>query len=769
MSQVTPQSDPSPGRGLPLSAATALVLAVVLSLGVFWLTTSGESPVGVDLNLSPGDAAALVGNDGQVPVTTRAPAPPADDGMSAMEEPGILAAPPTTVAPAASRTGAGGEDSMSSAFSVLAMASEITNMGPTEVGFVTNFPEVAYEWQRVEITLDGPFDVIWLGELNGNLVSVGNVWSIESEGAEGHRVVTAESPNGLDWQVAGELDLPNGTWVSRVVSDGERIYVLADSWNEADGTNTTLLYSSDDGVVWDERRLDLRAGSDEHLHVQNAAAGPAGLAIAVSFDSYPEQEPSLLDFGDVQLELDHRSGTYKLFDAASGDELLSGSLDDIYGSSADGQTIYHPETGELLTTVPWEIWENAFNRFYEGRGVGSPLPLPISSVEPEDPPVISIEHDGYVIVIDEYAYEFWVADAESGEQIASGSMEFVYQSPPPQFVDPDSGEVLLSVTWDEWYRAEEESYRLLGTYHYEYTSRTELLTSTDGVSWQSTEIPARQGAHVSSLVPTESGFIAMVNTYGEFGDQRSVWSLRDGAWTSTEAESADLWLHQVAMAQTGFFAVGDGSGGPALWSSPDGVSWVSEFAIVPQDDGSYVSLSAVAADESGTVGALARREKWNEYEPLVIEKDGYTLRFEEADIALRVVDAAGVDVLVLDWYSFEEDAFSDVATWDDGVTYINLDNGDVIAIPDEEAYAAIETRWEDQGAMGLSVFLKDGATWSEAIVEVEGGMSGGNRLLMIDGRIIIGGSYWQGGEELYRSEVVETGSFVVIVGTPIGG
>jgi len=771
MSQVTPQSDPSPRHGLPLNAVTALVLAVVLSLGVFWLTSSGESPVGVDLDLAPGDVAALTGDGQGDPVTTTAPEPvaPTDDGMVAMEEPGVLAAPPTTVAPAATRTGFGGDSALSSEFSVLAMVNDITDMGPTEVGFVTNFPEVVYEWQRVEVPLEGASDVVWLGELKGNLVAVSTLWSDGIEGGEGHRIATSISADGLDWREAGTYDLPNGTWVSRVVSDGDQIYVFADSWNEADRTNSAHLYTSGDGLSWAERPLDLDAGSDERVYVQNAAAGSAGLVLAVSFESYPQEEPALLDFGDLQVELDHRAGVYTLRDAATGEEMLSGSLEDIYGWSEDGQTIYDPDTGELLTTVPWEIWENAFSRFYEGRGAGSPLPLPIAPIEPETPPLITIEHDGLVIVVDENAYEFWVSDAESGEEIASGSLEFVYQSPPPRFVDPDTGEVLLSVTWDEWYRAEEEAYRHFESRNYEYSSRTELLTSADGTNWQATEIPTRQGAHVSYLMPTGSGFVAMVNTYSEFGDQRSVWTLRDGAWTSAESETSDLWLYQVAMAGSDFFGVGDGSGGPALWSSPDGVDWVSEFAIVPQDDGSYVSLAAVAADESGTVGALARREKWNEYQPLVIEKDGYSLRFEEGDIALRVIDSSGVEVLALGWYSLEEGTAADIVTWDDGTTYINLDNGDVIAIPDDEAYAAMESRWDDQGELGLSVFLKDGATWSEAIVEVEGGMSGGSQLLMLDGRIIIGGAYWERGGELHHSEVVETGSFVVIVGTPVAG
>jgi hypothetical protein len=332
----------------------------------------------------------------------------------------------------------------------------------------------------------------------------------------------------------------------------------------------------------------------------------------------------------------------------------------------------------------------------------------------------------------------------------------------------ETGEILLSVTWDEWHRAEEQSYMQFESSYYEYRSRTELLTSVDGETWLSESVPNRNGAHVSNLIATEDGFVAMVNSYGEFGDHRSVWSYAGGAWSSVDTEFSDFWMHQIAITNEGMLGVGEGPGGPALWSSTDGIAWMSEFAVVPQDDGSYVSLSGVAADESGTVGVIARKEKWSEYQPLVIEHDGYTLTFEDGETVLRVTDSSGETVLSLGWEDFEADGGSDAVTWEDGTTFINLDNGDVIAIADDDAYSAMESRWADQGEMGLSVFVKADGRWGEAIVDVEGGLGGASQLYMVDGKMIIGGTYW-GNFEPYRSDIPVGGSFVILVGTPLGG
>jgi hypothetical protein len=153
----------------------------------------------------------------------------------------------------------------------------------------------------------------------------------------------------------------------------------------------------------------------------------------------------------------------------------------------------------------------------------------------------------------------------------------------------------------------------------------------------------------------------------------------------------------------------------------------------------------------------------------VIDQDGYTLTFENGETVLSVADSgSGEIVLEIGWEAFEQEGGLETITWDDGVTYIELDNGDVVAISDEKAFEAMEARWSDQGERGISVFLNDGNRWSEAIVDVEGGLNGATQLYMVDGQIFIAGSYW-GGIESYRSDIPADISFVVIVGTPIGG
>ena len=749
---------------------SALVLAVVIGLVAFLLTSDG-GPATVDQDQIAAPSTTVAGDavttTEAASTTTRVPeeviAEPPGDGPGFEDAAADL---PASTEPLRVRS-EGGDTAFASA--PASVAAQITNMGPTEIGFVTNFPTTNnYTWQRVELEAPGLSEIGWLGALNGRLVAVSPSWGVGPGGGESQALVTSTSADGIDWVQAGSYALPEHVWISRIVSDGERLYAIAANSELFAADIEHFVFSSSDGVTWEISELVLPVEPDEHVYIENAAAGPAGLVLAVHFETYPEERPTVLSFDNLEVTLDYMRATYTLTETASGDVLLSGRLDELFNWGDTGQRIYDPATGEVLTVVPWQVWEEAWNSFYGGYG-GSPLPIPIEPVEPQGPPVITIDYDGYLITIDEYDGRYTVADAESGDQIAAGTLDELYQGPAPRFVDPDTGEVLLAVTWDEWHQAEERAWQDVEYVEEDYfhRSRTALASSPDGEVWDIEIVSDGQGGSTSFLAPTDDGFVAMVNSYGEFGDRGTVWTMVDGVWSSAPAERSDLWMYNVVSTGERLVGVGEGSGGPALWSSSDGVNWSSEFAIVPQDDGTHAWLPSVAADDADTVGVLVVKERWSGYRPLEIVQDRYTAVFEDGETVVRVTDNdSGEVVLALTWGDFDSGAASDVVTYEDGATTMELGNGDVMVIPDEEARTAMTTQYAGANQMGLSVFLDDGSGWVEAVVDVEGVMSSASKLFLADGRIFIGGSYW--GEQVYYEGPAE-GTFVLIVGTPPGG
>ncbi|MDJ0922936.1 MAG: hypothetical protein QNJ77_00130 [Acidimicrobiia bacterium] len=754
-----------------LSMGSALILAVVIGLVAFLLTNDGASTsAGDDQLAAPTTTVAEepATTTTQAATTTRAPEQAIDEveGDDLASE-GVGADLPASTDTIGVRSEGGGDAAFASAPAFA--AAQITNMGPTEIGFVTNFPTTNYTWERIELEGPGLSETGWLGVLDGQLVAVSPSWGGGFAGGASQVLVTSISVDGANWEQAGSFELPEQVWVSRIVSDGERIYAVGENPEPFGVGMTHLVFSSSDGVNWTSGELVLDVGEDEHVYLENAAAGPAGLVLAVHFETYPEQQPAILVFDNLEVTLDYMRGTYALTDAGSGEVLVSGTLDELFNWGDEGQRIYDPETGEVLTVVPWQVWEEAWNSFYGGGFGGSPLPIPIEPVEPREPPVVTIDYDGYIITIDEYDGRYTVADAETGDELAAGTLDELYQGPAPQFVDPDTGEVLLAVTWDEWYQAEEQSWQDVEyiEQEYFYRSRTALVTSPDGEVWDIQTVSDGQGGSTSFLAATENGFVAMVNSYGEFGDHGTVWTMADGVWTSAPAERSDLWMYSLASTDEGLIGVGEGSGGPALWSSPDGLSWSSEFAIVPQDDGTHAWLPAVAADETGTVGVLAVKERWSEYRPLEIVQDQYTAVFEDGEAVVTITHTdSGEPVLLLTWEDFDSGAASELVTYEDGATSIVLGNGDVMVITDEEARSARQDLYAGANQIGLSVFLDEGNGWVEAVVDVEGTISHASKLFMADGKVFIGGNYWGDGHH-YEGPGEET--FVLIVGTPPGG
>ncbi|MGA9596582.1 MAG: hypothetical protein WBV06_10515 [Acidimicrobiia bacterium] len=625
-----------------------------------------------------------------------------------------------------------------------------------------SFRRVDYSWQRVELASEASMDLVWLGELDDAVVAVAAVW----DGVGSETLASNRSTDGVNWETVGRQELPENAFVSHAVGDGEHLYVFAGVWEGEFVGSELLLYETTDGTAWTEQPLDLGAAEDEFAYLQSVAAGPAGMTLAATFETYPNQVP-LLDFGDIQVKLDYRGNTYQVIEPASGSVLLSGPIDELLpGVSADGLAVYDPDSGEVIVTIPPQVWDAGFS--YYGGG-GSPLPIPVSATDTAPPDTVSIGYDGFVIAVNEVQSTYQVTDAATGDEIASGTLNDLYHGPAPRLVDPETGEVLLDVTWDRWFAAEDRANRVAMVVDpADYTSRTELLTSNDGLVWTGTAVPGADGSYVSALLPTDTGFMAWVHSFGDSRDQSSVWTLEDGAWSSMPAGSSDISFNEVAGTSSGYVAVGDGQVGSGVWSSVDGLVWVPEFAIPSGGDGFYDYVTDVATDAAGNVAVLVTHEVWSD-RPLDIEKDGYTLTFQDTEATVLTVtdSASGEVVLSLGWGAFESGRAADIVTWDRGVTSFDLGNGDILTITDDEAYAAIDWQWAGPVESAISVFLNEDGHWVEAVLPEGAGLGGAGQLLLVDGKLVIAGI--GPGHATSASEPgSDPASLMVLVGTPPG-
>ena len=686
-------------------------------------------------------------------VNEEAPVPEQGASLTADDLP-VLAQPPAgAVASASAATAA-----------VTPTAPPDPGFGSTEVAFVTNFPLVDFDWERVTIPMEEGFDLRWFGLLGDAYAAVGFGWQIDG----GEYLATWKSPDGSEWTEAGRLEIPEGTSMYEVVGSDGRLFAMGESWERSE-PGRRVVYGTPDGVEWSEFGLPYENDGSGYAYLQGVAANETGTVVVMTIENYPEEPPQTIEIKGFTVEVNHRFGSYTLMDA-SGTEVLSGSTEDIWHWQEDGQGIFHPSTGELITTVPWEVWEQGWSSAYDDRAYGSPLPIPLEPTEPYIPPTIAVDWDGYLITVDEGAGEYAVVETESGETIAAGPIEQIWRGPAPVFEDPETGRVILSVTWEEWDKAEEASWMNYEEAYYGdtwYHTETIALFSADGAEWIETAVSSSSSGSTVTVMATEGEFILNVASYGEFGENRAVWTSTDGTdWAVGEPiEDGERYLHSTIATEDGLLGIGEGPGGQAIWSSERGERWVSEFTIGPQDDGTYVWLTAMADGPIGTV-VVGNREGPYDYQPLAIEKGGLTAEFE-GEFVVRITTEAGEEALLLTWDDVESGTLGELVVYENEETLFYGPDGELLmTITNQEAQEAYESRDEEaQPAVQQVMFLQTDGTWHEVAVG-GAGVNYVSGMVVGDSRVLLGGVEWD--NSYYPEEGFGGGSssMVVLIGEP---
>jgi len=603
-------------------------------------------------------------------------------------------------------------------------------------------PSQEFNWQMV--TLDLPAgEEVWL---QGVYAVDDGFLAFGLGAAEGGQQMTAwRSSDGSTW----ELTQLNGdfsdasVWNIRFNEHGA--VALGEGFQENAGDGATefrrvdparLIWTSRDGINWVRSELTFETAVNQTAWINTGVAGPSEFVVVGHRETSPEFEPLVIEKDGFTVTIDEYSYNYKVEDAA-GAVVAQGSLEEFYADeyNEDGQVVTNPETGEVLTVVPWITWEQAWEAAYNESSSG-----PFGGYD-YTPPVVTIEHDGYRITVDEERFTYEIVDVASGEIISAGNAEYLWRGPAPAIHD-ENGNEIISFTWEEFESAQQAFWEReeVGDGEYQYRAEMIVAVSTDGLTWTDSVLESgAQETSFDSIVVLGGQFFAYGNQYDENGGGSAIWSSPDGStWTRIADMPENLYLWNVQQAPDGtLLAMGDGPDGPALWSSSDGTTWRESFgARIPEDPNTSEWMNQFGTGHLGTVVVGSRETGFYEEEyssdPLTLSGDGYTLSYDDYDTwppRVTVVDDATGDV-VIDIVINEEGGLPEGFSYEDGVTYIEHNDTVLMVITDEDWQEAQEQRWQDvdelyagQRPTMTMYFSTDLEAWVEVPIDFEGWIS----------------------------------------------
>lgn len=604
--------------------------------------------------------------------------------------------------------------------SVSVEATERPTSGKTRVGLVTELPALPISWERH--TLDPPQPkprealVTSVAIVDDELVAVAVGWS---PAVENQVVYTWRSTDGADWD-GSTLEIPPGQHMYTVIATGDRLIGLISQTTVAAYVPRVLLW--DPLAGWVDTDLTTAGVQLEGVEFVGAAGTGAGIVLGGRRDQYDPVPTSLtFEVDGYRLEIDQAAGTYQVTDFETGRLAAGGQLDEIYHHAEDGQPIYDLDDGTLLTVVPWEIWE-------EQTADHSPLPIPFpAQADPEGDPGVTVSWDGYEITRLEAEDRFTVTLSGTGELVTSGTLADLYRGPAPIFVDRETGEVLIRVTWDEWYDLLSTAEQERTEPHVEHSAQHIVLFSEDGSSWSEQLLEDAPNTHLESVLGLDDRFVVTVAEHLEFGTHRTSYVSVDGRhWSSLEGGDDNLeYLHAVTAGSEGAIALTDVNGSSGVAVSSDGLSWSTGLFLPRQDDGRYGWLREVASGGLGraVIGTL---DPDPTADVITVTVGSRTARFAGPDSALQITDDSGTVLLDLDWGELERSAQGAGPTYvsySDGVAELRSADGTLLmTITDEQAREAIEQRTSRiEAGIDHVLFLEIDGRWFEAELPDVGG------------------------------------------------
>ncbi len=584
-------------------------------------------------------------------------------------------------------------------------------LGRTQVNRNTFLPSIDIDWTSHELDLPAVgFDDVWLSHVSvadGDvLTAVAFSWDPR---LDSQTVITWTSVDGASWTRA-DLSLDTGTSMHQVLGLDHAVIGLGQRVTPS-GTEA-LVWSMNDAGSWDPVDFSLSGVNLSGVTVVSAASNADGVVIGAERALDAPHPPVCFETDGFRFELSDVLGTYELVAIDTQRVVSSGKSADLFRWSDQGQAIHDSETGELLTTVPWEVWERS------GPPV-SPLPIPTLEQDLEQPVVLV--WDGYEITMDQLHDRFNVVEVETAAPVASGTLNDLYRGPAPAFVDDELGEVVLSLTWERWDELLNMAYQqagdLVGERHVEQLA----LFSSDRREWTEVSLTSDSNVQFDSLIATSDEFVAAVVEHGEFESTRTFFTSTTGIdWVRVDQQPFTTIL-PVGSDDGGVIGISYEEQSSTLMTSRDGRSWTPALQMAAQTDGGTAWLQLAATGGAGRVAIATIDPPHDGVLRLTVESR--TATFGLPGSVVEIADAATGETLRSISFEDFESGDSHAVTYDDGATtFWSSDGSPLMTIADADAFAAFDAQAaEFEAALRRSVFVERDGQWFEAELPGLGG------------------------------------------------
>jgi hypothetical protein len=643
-------------------------------------------------------------------------------------------------------------------------ATESAPAGRTQVGLISNIPDLAITWERHTLDPSEPEPqdafVSSVAQVGDELVVVAFGWS---PAVQNQIVYTWRSTDGAVWD-GSATEIPQGQHVYQVVSTADDLIALGSRSTIAAYVPRISLWDPD--VGWVETDLGTAGVDLEGVEIVGAASTEAGIVLGGRRE-YFEPISIVVDFelDGHRMEIDDGAGTYQITETQTGRLAAVGRVDEIYHNSDDGQPIYDLDDGTLLTVIPWEVWD-----VQSADYPLLPIPLP-APADRQGEPGITIEWDGYSITRFEAEDRFEVTLSSTGEVLTSGSLADLYRGPAPRFTDRETGEVFLSVPWEDWYDLIASAHQEVTEPHVTHPAEHVILFSADGINWSEPLREEAPNTHLESVLAADGRFVVTVVEHVESGAVRTVHLSVDGLTWTSERGGVDSpeYLYAADTGSGGAIALTDFNGSSAVALSSDGIVWSTGLFLPPQPDGRYGWLREVASGDLGRAVIGTLDPDWTA-DVLTVTVGSRTARFAGPDSALRVTDDDSGEVLLdLGWDDLERSAQGTgptYATYADGITELrSADGTPLMRITNEQAREAVDQRSRRiEAGIDHVLFVEIDGRWYEAGLPDVGG-SVPEQIAVGDALLAVGVN---GYASVLDDMVPAGGPIEVLIGRPAG-